>query len=90
MKIKEKQLEKLKNVGPKVAAGLREIGVNNPVDLQKIGYMEAFLRMRLISPHWNNRMLLYALYGALNDTNCMYLPDEIKQRLEKELEDENS
>lgn len=69
-----------------MANGLREIGVNSPEALEEMGYLEAFLRMRLISPHWNNKMLLYALYGALNDTNCMYLPDEIKARLCSELE----
>ncbi len=50
-----KKLENLKNVGPKVAQGLRGVGVSTPDDLQKMGYMEAFLRMRLISPHWNIR-----------------------------------
>lgn len=84
------QLEKMKSIGPKVAGGLREIGITTPEMLVSIGYLEAFLRMRLISPHWNHKMLLYALYGAINDTNCMYLPDEIKERLNKELEDENS
>lgn len=82
-------LEKLKNIGPKVAAGLREIGIDSREQLEEAGYMEAFLRMRLISPHWNHKMLLYALYGAINDTNCMYLPDEIRLRLNEELDDEN-
>jgi hypothetical protein len=80
-----RKLEKLINIGPKVAAGLREIGVNDEAALKDMGYMEAFLRMRLISPHWNHKMLLYALYGAVNETNCMHLPDEIKLRLIEEL-----
>lgn len=83
------KLEKLKNIGPKVAAGLREIGIQDAGSLKEMGYMEAFLRMRLISPHWNHKMLLYALYGALNETNCMHLPDEVKLWLTEEL-DENS
>lgn len=80
-----RKLEKLINIGPKVAAGLREIGVNDEAALKDMGYMEAFLRLRLISPHWNHKMLLYALYGAVNETNCMHLPDEIKLRLIEEL-----
>lgn len=68
---------------------MREIGINSPDELRQIGAVEAFLRMRLISPHWNNKMLLYALYGALHDTNCMHLPDEVKLRLIEEL-NENS
>ena len=78
-------LEKLINIGPKVAAGLREIGIADEAAFREIGYMEAFLRMRLISPHWNHKMLLYALYGAINESNCMHLPDEIKVRLRDEL-----
>lgn len=82
-------LEKLKNIGPKVAAGLREVGIVDAKALREVGYLEAFLRMRLVSPHWNHKMLLYALYGALNETNCMHLPDEVKLWLTEEL-DENS
>ena len=84
-----RKLEKLMNIGPRIAEGLREIGVPDEDALRKMGYIEAFLHLRLISPHWNNKMLLYALYGALNETNCTYLPDEIKLRIIEEL-NENS
>ena len=88
----EKQLNKLSdliNIGPKVEEGLLEIGIKNADDLIKIGAVEAFCRMRLIDPKWNNKMLLYALHGAITNTNCMSLSGKLKENLIKEL-NENS
>lgn len=85
-----KRLSDLINIGPKVEAGLIEIGIKTPAQLAKIGAVEAFLRMRLISPHWNNKMLLYALHGALIGLNCMYLPDEIKQDLARKINEDSN
>jgi hypothetical protein len=74
-------LLELVNIGPKVAAGLAEIGITTPASLKKMGAPEAFCRMRLIDPKWNNKMLLYALYGAIVNKNCLTLSQEEKNQL---------
>ena len=78
-------LQKLINIGPKVADGLAEIGITTEEGLREIGAVEAFLRLRLIRPHWNNKMLLYALHGALIGVNCMYLDEDIKRNLNEQV-----
>lgn len=76
----------LKNLGPKSVQYLAEIGVTDEAGLRALGPVEAFLRMSQLSPHLRNRMALYAIYGALSDQNCIYLPQETKDWLEEELQ----
>lgn len=78
-------IQKLMNIGPKVAEGLTEIGITTEEGLREIGAVEAFLRLRLIRPHWNNKMLLYALHGALIGVSCMHLDDDIKRNLNEQV-----
>jgi hypothetical protein len=75
------KITSLMNIGPKVAAGLAEIGITTPASLKKMGAPEAFCRMRLVDPKWNHKMLLYALHGAIINKNCMLLSQEEKNQL---------
>ncbi|MCB2081315.1 MAG: TfoX/Sxy family DNA transformation protein [Rickettsiales bacterium] len=65
---------------------LREAGIETPAQLKETGPFEAYLRIRAINPRVMNRMALYALYGALTNQNCLYLPQETKDWLNAELE----
>ena len=58
--------EKLRNIGPKSAAWLRQVGLRTHQDLAAIGPLEAFMRVRRagFKPSLN---LLYAIEGALLD-----------------------
>ncbi len=55
---------KLRNIGPKSAAWLRQVGLRTEEDLRAIGALEAFMRVKRagFKPSLN---LLYALEGAL-------------------------
>ncbi len=55
---------KLRNIGPKSAAWLRQVGIHEPEQLIELGAVEAFVRIRRAGfrPSLN---LLYALEGAL-------------------------
>lgn len=57
---------KLRNIGPKSAAWLRQVGLRSREDLVAIGAAEAFVKVRRagFKPSLN---LLYALEGALLD-----------------------
>ncbi|MBS0581903.1 MAG: TfoX/Sxy family protein [Proteobacteria bacterium] len=72
--------EKIRNVGPKSAAWLRQVGVRTQDDLVRLGAVEAFMKVKRAGfrPSLN---LLYALEGALADCHWADLPEERKAAL---------
>jgi hypothetical protein len=71
---------KIRNVGPKGAAWLRQVGVRTQDDLVKIGPVDAFMKVKRAGfrPSLN---LLYALAGAIENRHWAELPDEHKRAL---------
>lgn len=71
---------KIRNVGPKSAAWLRQVGVRTLDDLTRIGPVEAFLKVKRAGfrPSLN---LLYSMAGALADCHWTEIPDSEKQAL---------
>lgn len=71
---------KIRNVGPKSAAWLRQVGVRTTEDLARIGPVEAFLKVKRAGfrPSLN---LLYSMAGALDDCHWAELPEARKQEL---------
>jgi TfoX-like protein len=71
---------KIRNVGPKSAAWLRQVGVRSAEDLARVGPVEAFLKVKRAGfrPSLN---LLYSMAGALADCHWADLPDAHKQTL---------
>lgn len=80
---------KIRNVGPKSAAWLRQVGVRTTEDLERIGPVEAFLKVKRAGfrPSLN---LLYSMAGALADCHWADLPDDQKQELLAALESAES
>lgn len=74
---------RLGNLGPRCAEWLAEIGIHDENDLRSIGAAayRALVNRGTVRP---NRMLLYALGGALLDMNCGKLTRDIKRELEEE------
>lgn len=72
--------EKIRNVGPKSAAWLRQVGVRTIEDLRNVGVIETFMKVKRAGfrPSLN---LLYAMQGALDDCHWADLPDEVKAGL---------
>ncbi|HEX4480428.1 MAG TPA: TfoX/Sxy family protein [Rudaea sp.] len=71
---------KIRNVGPKSAAWLRQVGVRTQDDLNRLGPVEAFMKVKRAGfrPSLN---LLYSLAGAIENCHWADLPDERKQAL---------
>ncbi len=71
---------KLRNIGPKSAAWLRQVGLRTQQDLESVGAVEAFIRVKRAGfrPSLN---LLYALEGALLDCHWQQLPEERRSEL---------
>ena len=80
---------KIRNVGPKSAAWLRQVGVRTTEDLERVGPVEAFLKVKRAGfrPSLN---LLYSMAGALADCHWAELPEERKQALLAALESAES
>lgn len=80
---------KIRNVGPKSAAWLRQVGVRSVEDLARVGPIEAFLKIKRAGfrPSLN---LLYSMAGALADCHWADLPDARKQELLATLESAES
>jgi hypothetical protein len=72
--------EKLRNIGPKSAAWLRQVGLRTRGDLAAAGTVEAFMRVKRagFKPSLN---LLYALEGALLDCHWQEVPDARRNEL---------
>lgn len=71
---------KLRNIGPKSAAWLRQVGLRTEEDLRAIGALEAFMRVKRagFKPSLN---LLYALEGALMGCHWQEVPTERRSEL---------
>lgn len=71
---------KLRNIGPKSAAWLRQVGLRTEDELRAIGALEAFMRVKRagFKPSLN---LLYALEGALLDCHWQDVPSERRSAL---------
>ncbi len=70
----------LRNIGPKSAAWLRQVGLKTAEDLRAVGSLEAFIRVKRagFKPSLN---LLYALEGALLDCHWQEIPAERRGEL---------
>jgi len=71
---------RLRNIGPKSAAWLRQVGLRTREDLAAAGTVDAFMRVKRagFKPGLN---LLYAIEGALNDCHWQDVPDERRVEL---------
>ena len=76
---------KLRNIGPKSAAWLRQVGLRTEADIVAVGPVEAYMRVRRagFKPTLN---LLYALEGALHDCHWQEVPEPRRQQLAQEAE----
>ena len=76
---------KLRNIGPKSAAWLRQVGLRTEADIVAIGPVEAYMRVRRAGfrPTLN---LLYALEGALCGCHWQEVPEPRRQQLAQEAE----
>ena len=72
--------EKMRNIGPKSAAWLRQVGLRSLEEIAAIGTVEAFMKVRRagFKPSLN---LLYALEGAVLDCHWQEVPDERRTEL---------
>ncbi len=76
------ELTTLKNIGPRTAEWLREIGVYSRADLEKLGAVEAYWLINSLGHH-TTAVLLYALQGAILNIHWNEVPPQMKQALKE-------
>ncbi len=71
---------KLRNIGPKSAAWLRQTGIRTQEDLEAVGALAAFVRVKRagFKPSLN---LLYALEGAILGCHWQEIPEGRRSEL---------
>lgn len=71
---------KMRNIGPKSAAWLRQVGLRTHEDLKTEGALNAFMRVKRagFKPSLN---LLYALEGALQDCHWQEVTEQRRSEL---------
>jgi DNA transformation protein and related proteins len=71
---------RLRNIGPKSASWLESIGIRTLEDLKKRGVVQTYLEVRA-SGQPATKNLLYALQGAVTDSDWRSIHSDIKAKL---------
>ncbi|NJN44122.1 MAG: TfoX/Sxy family protein [Anaerolineae bacterium] len=75
---------KLANLGPKSTQWLEAVGIRTEDDLEELGAVEAYRRVKARYPGRVSLNLLWALQGALLDLPWNEIPPDMKEKLRKE------
>lgn len=79
------ELAALPNLGDESAARLEAVGIASLFDLEEVGSVEAYQRVKERFPEETSINLLWALEGALLDVSWLDIPSERKHELRAEL-----
>ncbi len=79
-------ITQLRNIGPKSAAWLRQVGLRSEEDLRAAGAVDAFMRIKRAGfrPSLN---LLYSLEGALRGCQWQDVPEARRQEMVAQVEE---
>ncbi|MCG7211671.1 TfoX/Sxy family protein [Paenibacillus mucilaginosus] len=75
---------RIKNMGPKGSQWLESIGIKTREDLERVGSVEAYKRLKESIPGVSI-LALYAMEAALWDLHWNALPEEIKASLQEQV-----
>lgn len=82
----EQRLRDLRNIGPQTERWLHEAGIHTPNELEALGAMEAWRRVRALRPD-ASLVGLYAVQGALINCHWNELPEEMRDELRAAFEE---
>ncbi|PIQ75967.1 hypothetical protein COU78_03320 [Candidatus Peregrinibacteria bacterium CG10_big_fil_rev_8_21_14_0_10_49_24] len=77
-------IKDLPNLGRACEEWFARIGIHTKGDIEKIGIVRLYAMMKEIKPN-ASIVLLWALFGAMNDMRFDEVPDEIKEKLRAQL-----
>ncbi|MCB9461259.1 MAG: TfoX/Sxy family protein [Anaerolineaceae bacterium] len=73
-------MSRIKNIGPKSESWLNDIGIFTVDDVEVIGVVEVYRRLKLSRPNIS-LVMLYALQGAVMDMHWQEIPDDVREDL---------
>ena len=77
----DRPVHRLRSLGPKSAAWLKEIGIETERELRAIGAVAAYRRLKARNPEGITLNMLWALHAALEDIHWKAIDAETKARL---------
>ena len=80
-------MTKFRNLGPKSSEWLAAVGVHSLEDVEQLGVVEAYLRVKAAFPDRVSLNMLWGLQGALMEIPWNQIPEDIKQDLLKQVND---
>lgn len=84
--VKPKSQPRIKNMGPKTRLWLRDIGIHTLADLEALGAVEAYRRLKASRPHQVSLNALWGLQGAILNIHWNALPSDMKADLKAQVE----
>lgn len=81
------ELARLKNIGKTSAQWLHEAGIHSLADLEDVGAVEAWRRVKALYPNRVSLLILYALQGALLNLHWNALPPDMKADLKAQAQE---
>lgn len=78
----------LKNIGPKTLTWLREVGVESLEDLEALGVVETYKRLKRAFPDRVSLNALWGLQGALLNIHWNALPPDMKEELKRQVNED--
>jgi DNA transformation protein and related proteins len=76
-------ISSLRNLGPVMERQLREVGIGDAEELSTTGAVEAYIRLRLMSPNPISLIALYAMHAALLGCDWRSLSQKEKATLRR-------
>ena len=76
----------LRNIGPKTQGWLHEIGIDTLADLEALGAVEAYKRLKAARPQQVSLNALWGLQGAILNIHWNALPPDMKADLKAQVE----
>jgi DNA transformation protein len=77
-------IDSLPGIGPVTLGWLKEIDIRSVADLQSIGSVEAYRRLKFMLPRRVSLNALYALEAALRGCHWLDLPQDVKSALQQQ------
>lgn len=79
-------ISKLRNLGPKSAEWLEQVGIATIEQLGEIGVVEAYLRVKTAMPKRASLNLLYGMQAGMMNIHWKDLPPDMRQALKAQAE----
>ena len=76
----------MRNLGPKSRQWLAEIGITTFEEIERLGSVEVYRRLKASRPREVSLNMLYGLEAAILDIPWQHLPQDVKDQLKAQVD----